>query len=125
MINIKRSLFCHLPTLMLVFVYLLRFQTTDSVHRIQILVSFMLEATAHRVLINVQISDKEAAIAGVLEDDSPYPEVRSAVANTDDVTLPVGTMRSWVLGVVWAMIIPVRLRNIIRYISLNFFSNRV
>jgi len=30
-------------------------------------------------------------------------------------------MRSWVLGVVWAMIIPVRLRNIIRYISLNFF----
>ena len=85
----------------------------------------MLEATAHRVLINVSISDKEAAIAGVLEDDSPYPEVRSAVANTDDVTLPVGTMRSWVLGVVWAMIIPVRLRNIIRYISLNFFSNRV
>jgi len=50
--------------------------------------------------------DKDAAIAGALEDDSPYPEVRSAVANTDDETIPVGTMRSWLLGVVWSIIIP-------------------
>ncbi|KAF7332118.1 OPT oligopeptide transporter [Mycena kentingensis (nom. inval.)] len=44
--------------------------------------------------------DKDAAIAGILEDDSPYPEVRSAVANTDDPTIAVGTLRAWVLGVV-------------------------
>ncbi|KAF8994641.1 oligopeptide transporter [Cyathus striatus] len=50
--------------------------------------------------------DKEAAIAGVLEDDSPYPEVRSAVANTDDPSIPVSTLRSWVLGLMWAIIIP-------------------
>ncbi|KIM81497.1 hypothetical protein PILCRDRAFT_71915 [Piloderma croceum F 1598] len=50
--------------------------------------------------------DKDAAIAGILEDDSPYPEVRSAVANTDDETIPVSTMRSWVLGIVWSIIIP-------------------
>ncbi|KAJ7641107.1 OPT oligopeptide transporter [Roridomyces roridus] len=50
--------------------------------------------------------DKDAAIAGVLEDDSPYPEVRSAVANTDDPTIPVSTIRAWVLGFIWAMIIP-------------------
>lgn len=49
--------------------------------------------------------DKDAAIAGVLEDDSPYPEVRSAVANTDDPTMPVSTLRAWVLGMVWAIII--------------------
>lgn len=41
------------------------------------------------------------------EDDSPYPEVRSAVANTDDPDIPVSTIRSWVLGVMWAIIIPV------------------
>lgn len=33
-----------------------------------------------------------------VEDDSPYPEVRSAVANTDDPDIPVSTLRSWVIG---------------------------
>lgn len=50
--------------------------------------------------------DKDAAIAGILEDDSPYPEVRSAVANTDDPTIPVATVRAWTLGIFWAIIIP-------------------
>ncbi|KAJ7738247.1 oligopeptide transporter [Mycena maculata] len=50
--------------------------------------------------------DKDAAIAGILEDDSPYPEVRSAVANTDDPSILVGTVRAWTLGLVWAIIIP-------------------
>ncbi|KAF9045786.1 OPT oligopeptide transporter [Hymenopellis radicata] len=50
--------------------------------------------------------DKDAAIAGVLEDDSPYPEVRSAVANTDDPSIPVSTFRSWLLGIIWAIVIP-------------------
>lgn len=42
----------------------------------------------------------------VLEDDSPYPEVRSAVANTDDPDMPCATFRAWVLGVAWAILIP-------------------
>jgi len=42
----------------------------------------------------------------VLEDDSPYPEVRSAVANFDDPDMPASTLRAWILGVTWAVIIP-------------------
>ncbi|OCH85661.1 small oligopeptide transporter [Obba rivulosa] len=44
--------------------------------------------------------------ATYLEDDSPYPEVRSAVANYDDPTMPVSTIRSWVLGILWAVVLP-------------------
>lgn len=47
--------------------------------------------------------DKDALI---LEDDSPYPEVRSAVANTDDPSIPVNSLRAWVIGIIWAIIIP-------------------
>jgi hypothetical protein len=38
------------------------------------------------------IVDKEQALP--FEDDSPYPEVRSAVANTDDFHMPVSTLRA-------------------------------
>ncbi|KAJ8518202.1 hypothetical protein ONZ45_g4707 [Pleurotus djamor] len=38
--------------------------------------------------------------------DSPYPEVRSAVANFDDPSMPASTLRAWVLGIIWAMVIP-------------------
>lgn len=41
-----------------------------------------------------------------LEDDSPYPEVRSAVANTDDPDMPCGTLRAWVIGILAAILIP-------------------
>ena len=41
-----------------------------------------------------------------IEDDSSYPEVRSAVANTDDPEMPVNTVRVWVLGIFFAIIIP-------------------
>ena len=51
--------------------------------------------------------DEGEAVVGVLEDDSPYPEVRSAVANTDDPSIPVATIRSWVLGMIWAILIAV------------------
>ncbi|KAF5313858.1 hypothetical protein D9619_013099 [Psilocybe cf. subviscida] len=44
--------------------------------------------------------------AVVVDDDSPYPEVRSAVANTDDPSIPVSTLRSWVIGIIWAILIP-------------------
>ncbi|KAI9510643.1 OPT oligopeptide transporter [Russula earlei] len=40
------------------------------------------------------------------EDDSPYPEVRSAVSNTDDMEIPVDTLRAWTIGLFWAVVIP-------------------
>jgi hypothetical protein len=42
----------------------------------------------------------------VLEDESPYPEVRSAVANTDDPKMPSSTIRAWVVGLFWAVLLP-------------------
>ncbi|TCD68598.1 hypothetical protein EIP91_010389 [Steccherinum ochraceum] len=44
--------------------------------------------------------------AEILEDESPYPEVRCAVANTDDPDMPAGTIRAWILGMICAIIIP-------------------
>ncbi|KAA1477025.1 small oligopeptide transporter [Dentipellis sp. KUC8613] len=41
-----------------------------------------------------------------LEDDSPYPEVRAAVANFDDPSMPVSTIRAWVIGLFWAILLP-------------------
>jgi hypothetical protein len=38
------------------------------------------------------------------EEDSPYPEVRSAVANADDPNMPVSTIRSWTIGMTCAII---------------------
>ncbi|KAJ3751338.1 OPT oligopeptide transporter protein-domain-containing protein, partial [Lentinula detonsa] len=57
------------------------------------------------------------------EDESPYPEagtlpflsvhlftvpiqVRCAVSNTDDPLMPVSTLRAWVLGVIWSIVVP-------------------
>lgn len=48
----------------------------------------------------------DRANLGDLEEDSPYPEVRSAVANTDDPDMPCNTIRVWILGMVMAVIIP-------------------
>jgi hypothetical protein len=42
--------------------------------------------------------------AFVIEDESPYAEVRSAVANTDDPTMLSSTFRAWVVGLIWATI---------------------
>ena len=44
--------------------------------------------------------------APVLEDESPYPEVRAAVANTDDPMMPTSTLRAWVIGLIWAILLP-------------------
>ncbi|KAI5994878.1 OPT oligopeptide transporter protein-domain-containing protein [Pisolithus marmoratus] len=49
--------------------------------------------------------DRDHVLEGVLEDDSPYPEVRSAVANTDDPEIPVSTLRAFVMGLFWAILI--------------------
>ncbi|QRV95861.1 OPT oligopeptide transporter protein [Ceratobasidium sp. AG-Ba] len=48
----------------------------------------------------------DRANLGDIEDDSPYPEVRSAVANTDDFEMPCSTFRAWFLGLIWAMVLP-------------------
>ncbi|RDB27278.1 Sexual differentiation process protein isp4 [Hypsizygus marmoreus] len=48
--------------------------------------------------------DKEHILA--FDDESPYPEVRSAVANTDDPDMPVSTLRAWIIGIAWAILIP-------------------
>jgi hypothetical protein len=40
-----------------------------------------------------------------LDDDSPYPEVRSAVSNVDDPAMAVSTLRVWVIGLGSAIII--------------------
>lgn len=39
------------------------------------------------------------------EDDSPYPEVRSAVSNADDPDMECGTLRAWVIGLILAALI--------------------
>jgi hypothetical protein len=88
-------------------------------YRIPTLVRFLVYPTPRWRL--TPALDKDAAAAGILEDDSPYPEVRSAVANTDDETIPVGTMRSLVLGVIWAIILPVCLEIIITAPTSQFF----
>lgn len=41
-----------------------------------------------------------------VEEDSPYPEVRSAVANFDDPEMPASTLRSWTLGILISILIP-------------------
>ncbi|KAF8264244.1 OPT oligopeptide transporter [Lactarius quietus] len=41
----------------------------------------------------------------IIEDESPYPEVRSAVANTDDPSMPVSTLRAWVLGIISTVLV--------------------
>ncbi|KAJ6567567.1 small oligopeptide transporter [Mycena vulgaris] len=40
------------------------------------------------------------------QEDSPYPEVRSAVANFDDPGMPASTIRSWTLGLLFSILIP-------------------
>ncbi|PSS37094.1 hypothetical protein PHLCEN_2v1060 [Hermanssonia centrifuga] len=37
------------------------------------------------------------------EDDSPYPEVRAAVSNMDDPSMPVNTFRMWFLGLLFTV----------------------
>ncbi|EJC97675.1 OPT oligopeptide transporter [Fomitiporia mediterranea MF3/22] len=39
------------------------------------------------------------------EDESPYAEVRAAVSNTDDPTMPVNTFRMWFIGIIFTIVI--------------------
>lgn len=47
---------------------------------------------------------EELKLQAALIDDSPYLEVRSAVSNTDDPTIPVNTFRAWVIGMLFTTI---------------------
>ncbi|PWN47460.1 small oligopeptide transporter [Violaceomyces palustris] len=48
----------------------------------------------------------EVKLEEELEEDSPYPEVRAAVSNVDDPTMPVMTFRAWTIGLFFAIVIP-------------------
>ncbi|KAL0578485.1 hypothetical protein V5O48_003534, partial [Marasmius crinis-equi] len=39
------------------------------------------------------------------DDESPYPEVRAAVASVDDPTMPVNTFRMWFLGIIFSIVV--------------------
>ncbi|EKD18024.1 uncharacterized protein L3040_004563 [Drepanopeziza brunnea f. sp. 'multigermtubi'] len=48
--------------------------------------------------------EKKAAVEhALLEQDSPYPEVRAAVRNYDE-EMPANTPRAWILGMLWCTI---------------------
>ncbi|KAI0067959.1 OPT-domain-containing protein [Artomyces pyxidatus] len=49
----------------------------------------------------LDISSRETLV-----EESPYPEVRAAVSNTDDPTMYVSTFRVWFLGIIFAAVIP-------------------
>lgn len=40
----------------------------------------------------------------LLLNDSPYPEVRAVVDNTDDTSIPCNTFRAWLLGLTLAIV---------------------
>ncbi len=48
--------------------------------------------------------EKKAAVEHhLLEEDSPYPEVRAAVRNYDE-DMPANTPRAWIIGMLWCTI---------------------
>ncbi|KAG9228185.1 putative sexual differentiation process protein isp4 [Amylocarpus encephaloides] len=54
--------------------------------------------------LNVDDVEKKVAVeVHLLEEDSPYPEVRAAVRNYDE-DVPANTVRAWVLGLLWTTI---------------------
>lgn len=48
------------------------------------------------------LTDEYAAV--IVEDDSPYAEVRAAVPSSDDALLPQNTIRMWTLGLIFTTI---------------------
>ncbi|KAI0288679.1 OPT oligopeptide transporter protein-domain-containing protein [Russula brevipes] len=64
-------------------------------------------AAADRNMQAIDIDDPNFdPTLSMVQEESPYAEVRSAVANTDDPTMPASTLRAWVVGLVWAVLIP-------------------
>ncbi|PWN48303.1 small oligopeptide transporter [Violaceomyces palustris] len=48
----------------------------------------------------------EVKLEEELEEDSPYAEVRAAVSNIDDPSMPAMTFRAWFIGLVFSIIVP-------------------
>ncbi|KAF5006554.1 hypothetical protein FDECE_7080 [Fusarium decemcellulare] len=49
------------------------------------------------------IADMKTEVA-LLTMNSPYPEVRAVVSNKDDPSLPAGTIRAWVIGLIFVIV---------------------
>ncbi|KAK0566473.1 hypothetical protein OC844_000696 [Tilletia horrida] len=47
----------------------------------------------------------ELRLEDALHDDSIYPEVRAAVPNVDDPTMPVNTFRTWFIGMIFTVLL--------------------
>ncbi|KAK0566506.1 hypothetical protein OC861_003196 [Tilletia horrida] len=47
----------------------------------------------------------ELRLEDALQDDSIYPEVRAAVPNVDDPTMPVNTFRTWFIGLIFTILL--------------------
>jgi hypothetical protein len=43
--------------------------------------------------------------ATIFQDESPYFEVRAAVANTDNPRMPSSTFRAWTIGLFWTILV--------------------
>jgi len=51
-------------------------------------------------------TEKQAAVEEtLLEDDSPYAEVRASVKPTDDPDMPINTIRAWTIGAIMCTIV--------------------
>ncbi|KAK7064599.1 OPT oligopeptide transporter [Favolaschia claudopus] len=63
--------------------------------------------------VDAEFSDRHSApsrasrdsTAIEFEDESPYPEVRAAVASVDDPLMPVNTFRMWSLGIFFSIVL--------------------
>nr|XP_018261119.1 OPT family small oligopeptide transporter [Kwoniella dejecticola CBS 10117]OBR83277.1 OPT family small oligopeptide transporter [Kwoniella dejecticola CBS 10117] len=64
------------------------------------------ELRDHTQLYAPSTSQSAEELDGEEEEDSPYPEVRVSVHPTDDPSLPVSTLRAWVLGTLMAVLLP-------------------
>lgn len=60
----------------------------------------------HLQEIEVDVANvlQDKTIGDVEDDTSPYPEVRAVVPETDDPSIPVNTLRMWLLGTIWVLI---------------------
>lgn len=61
-----------------------------------------LEASTGEKVIDTAIGSVEDVYT-IDSDNSPFPEVRANVPNTDDPSTPVNTLRMWLVGIVFTM----------------------
>jgi hypothetical protein len=50
-------------------------------------------------------AESRSSAAIDFDDESPYPEVRAAVASVDDPSMPVNTFRTWFLGILFTLLV--------------------